>query len=53
MKKTIKSIFMGEKIYGCSTLKLLSVCDENRCKLSKKKEGRNNVINSQSIKSKT
>ena len=47
MKKTIKSIFNGEKIYGCSTLKLISVCDENRCKLSKKKEGQNNVIKSE------
>lgn len=48
MKRTIKSIFMGEKIYGCSTLKLISVCDENRCKLSKKKEGTNNAITSKS-----
>ncbi len=46
MKKTIKSIFMGEKIYGCSTLKTISVCDESRCKLSKKKEGQNNEQNS-------
>lgn len=53
MKKTIKSIFMGEKIYGCSTLKLISVCDENRCKLSKKKEGTNNVITSQSNQNQT
>lgn len=53
MNKTIKSIFMGEKIYGCSTLKSISVCDESRCKLSKKKEGKDNVVNSQSIKSKT
>ena len=43
MKRTIKSIFMNEKLYGCSTLKLLSICDESRCKLSKKKEGINNV----------
>lgn len=50
MKKTIKSIFMGEKIYGCSTLKLISVCDESRCKLAKKKEGTNNVIPSQNKK---
>lgn len=53
MKKTIKSIFMGEKIYGCSTLKSISVCDESRCKLSKKKEGKDNVTNSQSIKNQT
>lgn len=51
MKTTIKSIFMGEKIYGCSTLKLISTCDESRCKLSKKKkEGTNNVTKSQSFK---
>lgn len=51
MKTTIKSIFMGEKIYGCSTLKLISTCDESRCKLSKKKkEGTNNVTNSQNNK---
>lgn len=53
MKKTIKSIFMGEKIYGCSTLKLISVCDESICKLSKKKEGQNNVTESKSINNKT
>ena len=53
MKKTIKSIFMGNKIYGCSTLKLISACDESRCKLSKKKEGQNNAITSESNKNKT
>jgi hypothetical protein len=50
MKKTIKSIFMGEKLYGCSTLKLISVCDESRCKLAKKKEGTNNVVSSENKK---
>ena len=40
LKKTVKSIFMGEKNYGCSTLKTISVCDESRCPLSKKKEGK-------------
>ena len=38
MITTIKSIFMGNKLYGCSTLKTISVCDESKCKLSKKKE---------------
>lgn len=44
MKRTIRSIFMGEKIYGCSTLTTISICDKNKCKLSKKKEGNNNAI---------
>ena len=38
MKKTIRSIFNGEKMFGCSTLKLISVCNESQCKLTKKKE---------------
>ena len=41
---------MGEKNYGCNTLKMISVCDENRCPLAKKKEGKENVINSQNSK---
>ena len=53
MKKTIKSIFNGEKIFGCSTLKLISVCNESQCKLSKKKEGQNNVNSSESNKNQT
>lgn len=53
MKKTIKSIFMGEKLYGCSTLKTLSVCNEAQCKLSKKKEGNQNVNNSKNVQNKT
>ena len=43
MKKTIKSIFGGDKIFGCSTLKLISVCNESQCKLAKKKEVNTNV----------
>ena len=39
MKKTIKSMFNGNKDYGCTTLKLISQCNESQCKLSKKKEG--------------
>lgn len=46
LKKTVRSIFMGEKLFGCSTLKTISSCDENNCRLSKKKEGQNNVIRS-------
>lgn len=53
MKKTIRSIFMGDKMFGCSTLKLLSVCNESICRLSKKKEGQNNVIRSESNKNQT
>lgn len=53
MKKTIKSIFNGEKIYGCTTLKLISVCDESRCKLSKKKEGQNDVTKCQNNQNQT
>jgi hypothetical protein len=53
MKKTIKSIFNGEKIFGCSTLKLISVCNESQCKLSKKKEGQSNVNSSESNKNQT
>lgn len=43
MKKTIKSMFNGEKMFGCSTLKLISICDESQCKLAKKKEVNANV----------
>ena len=39
MKKTIKSMFNGNKDYGCTKLKLISQCNESQCKLSKKKEG--------------
>lgn len=53
LKTTVRSIFSGEKLYGCSTLKLLSRCDEKNCKLSKKKEGQHNVITSKSNTCKT
>ena len=36
MRKTIHSIFNGQKTFGCSTLQLLSVCEPNHCKLSKR-----------------
>ena len=38
LKKTVKSMFNNNKMYGCSTLKLISICNESQCKLSKKKE---------------
>jgi len=41
LKRTTRSIFMGQKSYGCNTLKLMSVCDSANCKLSKKKEVQN------------
>lgn len=53
MKKTIKSIFGGEKIFGCSTLKLISVCNESQCKLAKKKEVDTNVNTSEIHKNQT
>ena len=46
LKRTVRSIFMGNKSYGCNTLKLMSVCDINNCKLAKKKEVKKNVIRS-------
>jgi len=46
LKRTVRSIFMGQKSYGCSTLKLTSICDSDKCKLSKKKEVNKNVIRS-------
>ena len=53
LKTTVRSMFSGDKLYGCSTLKLMSQCDEKNCKLSKKKEGQNNVITSKSTVNKT
>ena len=47
LKRTVKSIFLGDKLYGCSTLSTISVCDASICPLSKKKEGNNNVIRGQ------
>lgn len=34
--RTVRSIFMGNKSYGCSTLKTMSCCDTTKCKLAKK-----------------
>lgn len=36
LKKTVKSMFLGDKQFGCSTLKTISVCVESQCKLAKK-----------------
>lgn len=33
MKRTIKSVYMGNRIYGCSRFKELSICNEAGCKL--------------------
>lgn len=35
MKRTIKSVYMGNRIYGCSRLKELSICNESACKLKR------------------
>lgn len=36
MKATIKSIFYGNKTYGCNTLRTITSCNKNDCKLIKK-----------------
>lgn len=46
LQKTVRSIFTSQKSYGCSTLKLISDCNINKCQLIKKKEGNENVIRS-------
>jgi len=33
MKATIKSIFYGQKTYGCTTLQTITQCNKNDCKL--------------------
>ena len=35
LRRTVRSIFMGEKQFGCSTLKTITVCKESECKLAK------------------
>lgn len=44
LRRTVRSIFMGEKQFGCSTLKTITVCKESECKLAKKEK--NHVIKS-------
>lgn len=36
LEKTVRSIFLGDKQFGCSTLRSISVCVEAQCKLAKK-----------------
>lgn len=43
LKKTVRSMFMGSKDFGCSTLKTISQCDEQHCPLGKKKGANNNA----------
>ena len=38
MKATIKSIFYGNKTYGCSTLQTITQCNKQECKLIKTKQ---------------
>lgn len=40
LKKTVRSIFMGDKQFGCATLKTITICNESQCKLAKNKEKR-------------
>lgn len=37
LQKTVRSIFLGDKLFGCSTLKTITQCDEQHCPLAKKK----------------
>lgn len=41
LKRTVKSLYMSEKSYGCSTLKLLSKCTPKDCKFEQNKEKEN------------
>lgn len=43
LKRTVRSIFMGEKQFGCSTLKTISRCNESQCPLCKGRKGVNHV----------
>lgn len=51
MKSTIKSIFYGNKTYGCSTLQTITNCNKSDCKLIKTKniKNRRNVPHAISI----
>lgn len=46
LKRTVQSMFKGQKMFGCSTLKTITVCDPAHCKLSRKGDN-NNVTNSE------
>lgn len=41
LRKTVRSIFNGEKQFGCSTLKTISVCAGDKCRLAKKERKEN------------
>lgn len=43
LRKTVRSIFLGSKTFGCSTLKTITQCDEQHCPLAKKKGDSNNA----------
>lgn len=43
LRKTVRSIFLGSKTFGCSTLKTITQCDEQHCPLAKKKGDNNNA----------
>lgn len=49
LKRTVRSIFMGEKQFGCSTLKTITTCDESRCPLKGKKGSNQNVAQRSSV----
>lgn len=36
LKKTVRSLFLSDKQFGCSTLKTISICNASQCKLAKK-----------------
>ena len=42
MIATIKSIFYGDKVYGCSTLQTITKCNKSDCKLIKNKNTNKN-----------
>jgi len=41
LERTVRSIFLGDKQFGCSTLKTISECNSSSCKLSQKGDNKN------------
>ena len=41
LKRTVKSLYVSDKAYGCQTFKSLSICDSSNCKIGKRKEYNN------------
>lgn len=42
LKRTVQSMFSGQKMFGCSTLKTLTTCEPDKCKFGKgEPNGRN------------